>query len=114
MKKFLVLYKCPIAVVDDWKAKPVEETQPVEAKMQTEWKEWMMAHGASVKETAGAGKTKSVNTTGVSDIKNDIMLYSIVEAESHDSAANLFVGHPHLGIPEATIEIMEINPMSGM
>ncbi len=42
------------------------------------------------------------------------MLYAIVEADSHDAAAKSFVGHPHLGIPEASIEIMEIHPLPGM
>ena len=48
---------------------------------------------------------------GTSDTKNDIMLYSIIEAESHQSAAKMFEGHPHLGIPQASIEIMEIHPL---
>ena len=29
----------------------------------------------------------------------------------HDAAAKTFVGHPHLQIPQATIEIMELNQM---
>jgi len=36
------------------------------------------------------------------------MLYATVEADSHDAAANTFKGHPHLQIPRASIEIMEI------
>jgi hypothetical protein len=42
------------------------------------------------------------------------MLYSVVEAESHDAAAKTFAGHPHLQIPQSSIEVMEINPMRGM
>jgi hypothetical protein len=41
------------------------------------------------------------------------MLYSIVEAESHEAAAKIFENHPHLGIPQASIEVMEANPLSG-
>ena len=37
-----------------------------------------------------------------------------VAAESHDAAAKTFVGHPHLQIPQSSIEVMEINPLSGM
>ncbi len=42
------------------------------------------------------------------------MLYAIAEAESHEAAAKSFEGHPHLQIPESTIEIMEIRPLSQM
>jgi hypothetical protein len=43
-----------------------------------------------------------------------MMLYAIVEAESHEAAARAFEGHPHLQIPQSSIEVMEINPLSGM
>jgi hypothetical protein len=46
--------------------------------------------------------------------RNDIMLYAIVDAESHDAAAKTFEGRPHLQIPQASIEVMEINPLHGM
>jgi hypothetical protein len=39
------------------------------------------------------------------------MLYSVIEAESHDIAAKAYEGHPHLGIPQASIEVMAIRPM---
>ena len=60
------------------------------------------------------GKTKRVTSGGVSDTKNDIVLYSIIEAESHEAAAKLFEDHPHLQIPQSSIEVMEIRPMGGM
>jgi len=41
-------------------------------------------------------------------------LYAIVEAESHEAAAKTFEGHPHLQIPQSSIEIMEIRTLSGM
>jgi hypothetical protein len=43
-----------------------------------------------------------------------MMLYAIVEAESHEAAAKTFEGHPHLQIPQASIEVMEISPLHGM
>ena len=42
------------------------------------------------------------------------MLYAVTEAESHEAAARSFIGHPHLQIPQATIEIMEIHPLPAM
>ncbi len=71
----------------------------------------MSEHAGMIKETTAAGKTKRVNKEGTIDSKNDLMLYSIVEAESHEVAAKSFEGHPHLGIPGATIEVLAIRPM---
>jgi hypothetical protein len=55
-----------------------------------------------------------VTANGVSDFRNDIVLYSIVEAGSLEEAAQSFERHPHLQIPQSSIQIMEIRPMSGM
>jgi hypothetical protein len=52
--------------------------------------------------------------SGVSDTKNDIILCSFVEAESHDAAAKAFENHPHLQITQSSVEIMYVRPMSGM
>jgi hypothetical protein len=57
---------------------------------------------------------KRVSQGGVAYAKNDVMLYSFVEAETHEAAAKAFEDHPHLQIPEATIEIMEVRPMGPM
>ena len=112
MKDFLVLYMAPVSVVDEWKKKSAEERKPEEEKMMTEWKNWMAKNAQRFSNMgAGAGKTKRVTAQGVSDVRNDVMLYAVVQAESHDQAAQLFVGHPHLQIPQASIEIMEANPL---
>jgi hypothetical protein len=64
--------------------------------------------------TEAGGKTKRVTASGVSDTKSDIILCSFVEAESHDAAAKIFENHPHLQIPQSSIEIMSVRPMSGI
>ena len=114
MQKFLVLYLAPVAVLEQWMEKSPEERKKEEDRMKTEWDAWMKAHSSALEETARAGKTKRVTKDGVTDTKNDIMLFSIVEAESHEAAAKIFEGHPHLGIPEASIEIMLASNLSDM
>jgi hypothetical protein len=64
------------------------------------------------RQGTGVGKTKRV-TAGHEDARNDIMLYAIVDAESHDAPQSI-ESHPHLQIPQASIEVMEINPLPGM
>jgi hypothetical protein len=115
MKKFLVTYLAPASVIDDWKKTEPEKRKEAEEKMQGEWRKWMSDHMTMfVDKGAGVGKTKRVTAQGMSDKKNDIMLYAIVEAESHEGAAKIFEGHPHLQIPQSSIEVMEIHPLSGM
>jgi hypothetical protein len=115
MKKFLVTYLAPTTVIDDWKKTEPAKRKEAEEKMQAEWKKWMGDHTKMFADKgAGVGKTKRVTAQGASDTKNDIMLYAIVEAESHEAAAKTFTGHPHLQIPQSSIEVMEIHPLPGM
>jgi len=115
MKKFLVTYLAPASVIADWKKTEPEKRKEAEQKMQGEWRKWMSVHTTMfVDKGAGVGKTKCVTAQGTSDTKNDIMLYAIVEAESHEEATKTFEGHPHLQIPRSSIEVMEIHPLSGM
>jgi hypothetical protein len=115
MKKFLVTYLAPASVIDDWKKTEPEKRKAAEEKMQGEWRKWMSDHATMfVDKGAGVGKTKRVTAQGVSDARNDIHLYAIVEADSHGAAAKAFEGHPHLQIPQSSIEVMEIHPLSGM
>ena len=114
MKKYFAVYRAPVSVLEEWAKTSPKKRKPMEEKMRGEWGVWMKKHESMVTETAGLGKTKLVTPKGVSDAKNDMMLYSIVEAESHEAAAKIFEGHPHLGIPEASIEIMGVNVLPGM
>lgn len=114
MKRFLVLYRTPTSVIDAWMKKAPEERKEAEETMQKDWQRWANEHASLLKETAGIGKVKCATTGTVTDTRNDIMLFSIVEAESHEEAADIFKNHPHLGIPDSTIEIMPITPISEM
>jgi len=114
MKKFLVLYIAPSSVLEEWAKTPEAERKAAESKMQSDWQEWGKKNAKHIVETAGAGKTMRVNKEGTKETKNDIMLYSLVEAESAEEAAKMFENHPHLGIPQASIEIMPANVLPGM
>ena len=58
------------------------------------------------------GKTKRVDKNGISDTKNMLTAYTIVEAETHEDAAKLFAKHPHFEIFAGDgIEIMECLPL---
>jgi hypothetical protein len=94
---------------------PESERKEQQGKMEADWGVWMNAHKSMLSGgTAGTGKTKRVTKDGVTDVKNDIMLYSIAEADTHEEVAEAFKNHPHFGIPGATIEIMPVNTLPGM
>ena len=113
-KKFLALYLAPAQVLADWaKTDPITR-KAAEEKMRDEWQQWMRDHAPMISITEAAGKTKSITSSGLSDTRNDIMLYSIVEAESHDIAAKAFERHPHLQIPQSSIQVTEIRPIGAM
>ena len=111
MEKFLVMFLAPSGAIDGWMKTPQEVREVEEKKMRDAWNTWTAEHGSLIKETNAAGKTKRVSASGVEDARNDLMLYSIVEAESHEAAAKAFEGHPHFTIPGATIEVMAIRGM---
>jgi hypothetical protein len=114
MKKFLVLYLAPVHVLADWAKTDPATKKSAEEKMKAEWIRWMGEHSKMITLTEEAGKTKAITTSGITDTKNDIMLYSIVEAESHDSAAKAFANHPHLQIPQSSIQVMEVRSMGAL
>jgi hypothetical protein len=112
-QKFLVLYLIPASVMADWAKTDPTIRQAEEQKMQVAWRKWMGEHAKMIISTEAGGKTKRVTGSGVTDTKNDIILCSFVEADSHDAAAKAFENHPHLQIPQSSIEIMYVRPMSG-
>jgi hypothetical protein len=113
-KRYVAFYLAPASVIDAWSATDPDVRRPAEEKMRNEWGQWLAAHSKMIVSTDAGGKTKRVTASGVADTRNDVMLYSIIEAESHEAAARIFEHHPHLQIPQSSIEIMEIRPMGGM
>jgi hypothetical protein len=111
MKHFMVLYMMPVEGLEAWMAKPEAERKEAEDKMKVDWDAWLSSHTDSVLNTVALGKAKRIDAAGVSDAPNGMMLSSYVQAESAEEAAQIFVGHPHLGIPGATIEVMETSDL---
>lgn len=77
------------------------------------WSDWMEENKSSIVEMgAPLGKTKTVTADGVSDTKNEVCGYTIVEADSHEAAAELFKSSPHLtNMQGATIDVLECMEM---
>jgi hypothetical protein len=117
MKKFLAIYTGTEAAVEKsgWNSLSEEERKRRDAEGMEAWMNWGVKHaGAIVDQGSPLGKTKRAGAQGITDIKNSMTGYVIVEAESHEAAARMFQGHPHFTIfPGDSVEIMECLPMPG-
>lgn len=116
MKKFIAIYIGSAGAMEQWaklseSAKADRQKEGIKA-----WAGWGEKNSKLIKDIGNPlGKTKRVDQKGVTDIKNQLTAYTIVEAETHEEAAKLFTDHPHFSIfPGDSIEVMECLPLPGM
>ena len=82
MKKFMAIYMASGA---DFERMMKNSTPEQRNKGMEAWMKWMNENKASILEGgAPLGKTKRADATGISDTKNNIGGYSIVQAETHE------------------------------
>lgn len=112
MEKYLALYIAPAASID----KMISEITPVERKAgMDEWATWMKDNAKSLVDMgAPAGKTKKVTVAGAIDIRNEILGYSVVQADSLEEAAKVFQNSPQLKMSGGSVEVMELMPVPEM
>jgi hypothetical protein len=116
MKKFLAIYTGNPSAMAQWQGKDEAERARQMATGVAAWHKWVDDHKSSIVEMgAPVGKTKRIARTGISDATNNIGAYTVVQAETYQAAAELFLNHPHFTIfPGDAIEIMECMPIPGM
>ncbi len=117
MKKFLAVYIGTPASRDasGWDKLDEATRKKRESAGMSAWMEWGQKHASVTREPGGPlGKTKRVARNGISDVRNNMAGYVIVEAASHEAAAKMFENHPHFSIfPGDSVEIMEVLPIPG-
>jgi len=117
MKKFLAVYlgTPTSAQRKEWDKLDERQRKEREAAGMKSWGDWMATHKAAiVVEGSPLGKTKRAAAGGVSDTRNNLVGYIVIQAESHEAAARLFENHPHFTIfPGESVEIMECLPIPG-
>ena len=116
MKKFVAIYLGSAEGLAEWKATNDEKRKEREKAGMEGWMKWAKDNEASIIDLGSPlGKTKRIDATGISDTKNEITAYTIVQAESHEAAAELFANHPHFMIfPGQSVEVMECLPIPKM
>ena len=113
MKTFLAVYLAAPGAMSKWKELPEEERAKRQSVGIKAWYDWVERNKEKITEIGGPlGKTKSVSSAGIADIRNNMTAYTVVRAESHEEAARLFEGHPHFTVfPGESVEIMECLPL---
>ena len=113
MKKFIAIYLGSPEAMNKWAnlsdaAKKDRQKEGVKV-----WHSWVDKNSKLITDVGSTlGKTKRVDQKGITDTKNLMTAYTIVEAETHEQAAQLFLNHPHFQIfPGDGIEIMECLPL---
>jgi hypothetical protein len=115
-KRFLAIYMGTESSLSKWESQDEATRSKKEEAGMKAWMKWANENQNSIVDNGTPiGPTKLVNPSGVSDTKNRIAAYTVVEAESHDAAAKLFLNHPHFTIfPGDSVEVMECLPMPEM
>ena len=116
MKKFMAVFVGSEKAMTEWNGLDESARKAREQEGMGAWHAWAAKHQKSI-VTMGSplGKTKRIDSKGVSDMKNDLTAFTVVEAESHAAAAEMFLKHPHFSIfPGDHVEVMECLPIPGM
>jgi hypothetical protein len=111
MKKYLAIY---LGGASDTEKQEI--TPELQQLMMEEWGAWAQKYESAIIDGgAPLGKTKQADKSGVSNTKNAITSYAIVQAESHEAATEMFTTNPHITLfPNNTIEVMEFLSIPGM
>jgi hypothetical protein len=116
MKTFMAIYTGTPEKLQAWMKVDEQERARRDAAGVKAWMAWGTEHAkAIVDQGAPLGKTKRIGPEGISDVRNNIAGYVVVQAESHEAAARLFLDHPHFTLfPGDGVEIMECLPLPPM
>jgi hypothetical protein len=118
MKKFMAVYTGSPDAFDQYQKRFPDEAarKANDRKGMEAWIKWNRDHAGTVVDMGGPlSRTKKVTKNGIADVRNNLGGYSIVQAESQEEAAKMFLNHPHFTIfPGDGVEIMECLPIPTM
>ena len=90
-------------------------TKEDQQKDMAEWGTWMKQNMSSFADAgAPVGKNTQVSASGSNQVSNDVGGYSIIQAESMEDASKILESSPHLKMPGAVCDVMELMPMPEM
>ena len=108
MTKYMVLYIAPLGFEEQ-----MQNTSPEEGKKVMDmWMAWYNKVGSAVVDGGTPlGKGKNVSKAGKGKAQSQVAGYTIMQANDMNSVESLLDGHPHLMMPGASIEVLEMMPI---
>ena len=93
-----------------WYAMSEEEQRATDEVGLAALKAWDEEHRDSIVYEGGPlGPTKRMSQDGMADVVNELTVFVVVRAPSHEAAAKLFENHPHCTIfPCHAVEVMPL------
>lgn len=118
MKKFLAIYlgSSNGAAAKEWDSLSDAARKEREQAGMKSWGTWAAENGKVISDLGSPlGKTKRIDRSGISDVKNAMTAWTVVQAETQEAAAKIFINHAHFTLfPGDSIEVMECLPIPGM
>ena len=110
MPRFVAVYTMKPADIASFRARPRSEQSNIDMAGLHAWREWSKRNAAAIVATdVMVGKTRRVTKSGITDARNEIAGFLIVEAADITAAADLFRDHPHISIfPGDGIDVMPV------
>jgi hypothetical protein len=109
MSKFMILYRSSVSAGEQLAAATPEQQQ---AGMEA-WRVWAEKTGYAIADL-GAPLAHTIHVGPGTAGTDEVTGYSILNAGSADEVQTLLVGHPHLTMPGASIEVLELIPIGDM
>jgi hypothetical protein len=104
----MILYMALVTAEAQMNVSPEEMKKGMEP-----WMAWYKkCRKAIVDQGAPLGKGACVDKKGTAKSQTQVTGYSIVQAKDLESAKAMVNDHPHLMMPKASIEVLEIMPMT--
>ena len=113
MKSYLAMFTGSPSALARWETLPEPERQHRQTEGVAAWKKWATDNAASIVVMGGPlSRTKLISKRGITDVRNNLGAFTVVQAESQEAAARLFLNHPHFMIfPGEGVEVMEVLPI---
>jgi hypothetical protein len=106
MSKFMILYRAQQSVLEQMaNATPEQKEAGLEA-----WRTWATKVGYAITDL-GSPLAHTTHVGPGAGSTDGVAGYSILQAGSADEVGTILDGHPHLSMPGASIEVLEIIPM---
>ena len=109
MSKFMILYRAPMSALEQ-----MENASPEQKRLGMDaWRAWAAKVDYAIADL-GAPLAHTSHIGQGAPSSDGVAGYTIINAGSADEVSTILDGHPHLSMPGASIEVLEIIPVQDL